>query len=145
MKSIGKKSAAGISAYQVVIARKQKLGSKDAEKTELIYMIHFDTIRRGQCGEAGKNFLAFNLITAMFMARMSKHQVLDRVAATAYESLQKAWSRAENLSLTTGEYKAMRDFHSFYFKMLPNLEVGFVSDCARAAHDLLGGNMKVAA
>ncbi|NDI85113.1 hypothetical protein [Undibacterium crateris] len=129
-----------------LIARKQPLGKADADKIELMYLIHFDTLKRNACGEVGRNHIAFSVVTGMFLARMTRHAYLDSVAAAAYESLQKAWKRSGDiLTLTTGEYKNLCAFHSFYFKILPNIETGLVSDCARSAHHLLDQNVRVAA
>lgn len=121
-------------SQKFVIARKQLLGKAAAENIELLCLIHFDTVKRNQCGEVGRDFLCFNIMTAALIGTDAKLPTLEKIALDAYNAVYGANARdPELLRLTTKEYNLVRLLFRHFFQMLPNLQTGFVADCARAA------------
>jgi hypothetical protein len=142
-----KKKGRGLSASEksnvalLTIARKKIMGKEAAEKSELLCLVHFDSIRRGVCGKEGRNLIGFHLLTALFVGTALKSDVLMDAARRAYEDLSKAASRPDaNLRLTTGEYASIRDLFKLYFAHLQYVEIGTMSDCSLAAKNLFASN-----
>lgn len=124
----------------LVLARNNVMGKESAENIELMCRIHFDTVRRNVCGEVGRNFLAFNILTAALIAKEMKSKPLEALAIAAYNSVYNANARNPALlQLTTTEYMQVRMLMNKYFEILPAMQVGTVSDCSRNAHLIYEG------
>lgn len=117
-----------------IFARKQRVGSDDADAIALPLMIHFDAAKRGQCTAAGANFLTTHLIIASYLAAKLKAKPFhDRVTA-AYAALKKASDRPTRLlDLTTGEHKEIALALKVYLCALPDVEMGLMEEACRAA------------
>lgn len=129
----GRQVAAGL----VAIAKNQLLGFEDAEARELSCRLHFDTVRRGACGDEGRLFIACNILTAALIGKEIKSIGLESLAISAYNAVCAANLRNDRLlSLTTKEWDAVRTLINRYFAFLPKVQIGLFSRCALNAAEI---------
>lgn len=107
----------------VLIACKQKVGADDTNLIALPVLAWFDAAKRGQCNNAGCNFLTTHLIIATYIAARTKSKIFHDACIAAYDKLHKAAGRPGDLALTTPEYAALRKAIAWYLRALPNCEV----------------------
>lgn len=121
-----------------LIARKQRVGTDDADAISLQVMIHLDAAKRAQCTAPGANYLTKHLIIASYIAAKAKSRRFHDQVTAAYSALEKASARPTKLlDLATGEHQAIRVAIRTYLCALPNVEVGTMGDaCATAARML---------
>lgn len=117
-----------------LIAAKQKVGQEDTDSIELMVMCHFDAAKRGQCTGAGANFMTTHLIIASYIASRLKSSDFHGRVTQAYIALKRASDRpTQLLDLTTGEYKLLQTAWRWYFRSMPQVEVGVMAEaCAYA-------------
>jgi len=117
-----------------LIARKQRLGEDDAATMALPVLLYLDAAKRGRADIAASNGLAQWIAMAQIIASKIVHRPMYDIACGAGQALYRAAGRRETLlSLTTGEYLALRKLMVVYLRILPQLELQtMVAACARA-------------
>lgn len=117
---------------------KQKVGTNDAEEIQLKVLIHFDAAKRGQCTNAGVNFLTTHLIIASYIAMRTRSKRFHELVTAAYAALGKASDRpTKMLDLTTGEYQVMRRALAAYLGAMPDVEIGVMAEACAAAEKMM--------
>lgn len=121
---------------------KQKLGAADAAEIQLKVLLHFDAAKRGQCPNAGVNFLTTHLIIASYIASYiamrTRSKRFHELVTAAYAALGKASDRPTALlDLTTTEYQIMRRALALYLDALPDIEVGVMAEACAAAEKMM--------
>jgi hypothetical protein len=121
-----------------LIARKQRLGDEEAGRLTLPFLIYLDAAKRGQGIIVAENGLAKWIAIAQIIGSAISHRPLYNFACDAGKALYRAAGRQESmLTLTTGEYIAMRKLMVMYLRILPEIEVQtMVGACVRA-HELI--------
>lgn len=121
-----------------LFACKQKVGKEDADKIALPVLIHLDCAKRGQCTNAGTNFLTTHLIIASYIAARTKSKLFHDTVTGAYAALGRAAARPTVLlDLTTSEYRSIRTAISWYLRAIPNVEVGVMAEACAAAERMM--------
>lgn len=117
-----------------LIARKQRLGEEDANTMVLPVLLYLDAAKRGRADITASNGLAQWIAMAQIIASKIVHRPMYDIACGAGQALYRAAGRREALlSLTTGEYIALRKLMAVYLRVLPQLELQMmVAACARA-------------
>lgn len=122
-----------------LIARKQRVGADDTALIELPVLIVLDAAKRGVCPAAGVNFLTSHMVIAVYLAKALKLPMLHKQAMAAFDAINHASGRMrEVMDLTTTEYRALRDVLKSYFRVLPLVEVGILTDASRESARLMG-------
>jgi hypothetical protein len=122
-----------------LIARKQVVGQEDAEPTIMALSVYLDAAKRGQCPPVGANTLTSNMIVACYLAKALKLPLLHKQTMAGFAALTKATEReGEFLNLTTGEHKALSEVLRSYFRILPMVQVGTLTDASRESARLMG-------
>jgi hypothetical protein len=123
-----------------LIAAKQKVGQEDTDSIELMVMCHFDAAKRGQCTGAGVNFMTTHLIIASYIAARSKASQFHAIVTQAYTALKRASDRPTALlDLTAREYVQLQTAWRWYFRSMPQVEVGTMAEACAAAHQAMQG------
>lgn len=121
-----------------LVACKQKVGAEDAALIELPVLIHLDAAKRGQCTNAGVNFLTTHLIIASYIAMRTRSKHFHELVTAAYAALGKASDRPTKLlDLTTGEYQVLRRAIALYLAAMPDVEVGVMAEACAAAEKMM--------
>lgn len=117
---------------------KQKVGADDAAEIQLKVLLHFDAAKRGQCTNAGVNFLTTHLIIASYLAMRTRSKRFHELVTAAYAALGKASDRPTKLlDLTTTEYQIMRRALALYLDALPDVEIGVMAEACAAAEKMM--------
>lgn len=118
----------------------QTLAMKQRITPDLVYgvsmglLAHFDACKRGQGDTFGANVITMHILICMLLGNMLHDRSMYNAADEAYRAFDKACQRPDPVSLTTGEYTAIRKCLGPYVgKILPRLEMKqYLSAEARA-------------
>lgn len=133
----------GIGARHVVtplaiIGGKQKVGKDASDEVAQLVLCHFDAAKRGQCDSGGAHVLSANLVMAQCIAAWTQSRAFYDRTAKAILQLGRACARQPELvSLTTGEYRDIREALSWYLRALPNVESAMFAKAEQRAHEVL--------
>lgn len=129
-----------------VLVGNQKVGQEDADAIALPVLIHFDMAHRGKADTNCVNYLTQHILIAITIGSKSGNKAFHGMATDAYNALYRACGRpGELVSLTTGEYQAMRRMFAAYVRILPTATVKLLNFACGNAKRILDGLDKQAA
>lgn len=117
-----------------VVGGKQRVGQETADEVALHVLCQLDAAKRGKCTYDGALSLSRNLVMAQVIASYTQSRTFYDLTAKAILSLAKACGRSnEPVSLTTGEYLAIRQASYWYLRALPDVASAMFAGAARQA------------
>lgn len=122
------------------LALKTKVGREKADELALPTLLYLDSAKRGQGSIAAENALVRTVVIAQVIGSKSGNRAFYDCACRAGVQLAKAAGRGtEWLTLTTGEYQALRHMVASYLRILPTLQIQMLAFSHRRADELIMG------
>lgn len=128
-----------------VVGGKQCVGQETADEVALHVLCQIDAAKRGKCTFDGAHELSLNLVTAQVIASYTQSRMFYDLTCKALVSLAKACTRTkEPVSLTTGEYLAIRQAAYWYLRALPDVASAMFASAAHKAKETVNETLLAA-
>jgi hypothetical protein len=123
----------------LLIAAKNRIPQENADTISTLVLICLDEVKRGRAPNSITNTLTEHLATAQALWAGMENRPLYKQAVECWALWCRACNRdpSKPISLTTGEYQAVRHTVSYYLRSLTQIEVGRLVTAKQTAMNFL--------